>query len=128
LIRPLNSFELSPALTTATTNATNVGLSTVATGSTGAGVLPASVTFSSLTLNSGGGVNLAILPRQPVGAPNGGLLTLTPANAEGLLALSGNTGIFAGNYGAASTSQHHPGCRGTGSLTIQCPARDEHRL
>ncbi len=104
LVRALAASEMSSitATTSGGANNTNYVASLITwTGSASATGLPGNITYSSLTLQSGGGVNLDILTNNPWGA-NGGLLTITPANAEGVLALAGNTGITAGNYGAAS--------------------------
>ncbi len=118
LVRPLGfgagitaASELATTLTTATTNTTNVSLSAVAFGSaTGnalsPGQVPASVTANTLTLQSGGGVNLAIIPGNPWGA-NGALLTITP-NADGILNVAGSNALTAGqvNTGGVTSDWH----------------------
>ncbi|WP_395736536.1 autotransporter-associated beta strand repeat-containing protein [Prosthecobacter sp.] len=123
LVRPLNpATELLANWTTAITNTTNVGLSTVAFGGASAntlatGAFSANLTANSLTLNSGGGVNLAIISGNSWGA-NGALLNVNIQSSGGLLALAGNSGITSGQYQSS----------GNVTLDFQVPAGSSFTL
>ena len=106
LVRALNSStELTGTQLTATAANTNLSLAAITYGSAtantlAAGNFAASPTNSvgSLTLQSGGGMNFAIVQTNPFGA-NGALLTFTDTVTGGVLNLAGSNTITAGSFG-----------------------------
>ena len=121
LVRPLGSgtgitsaSELSSTFLTSTAAGTNVSLNSISFGSSTGNTLAAgnfaasyANTVGSLTLQSGGGVNLAIVPTNPFGA-NGALLTFTDNTTAGVLNLAGSNSIIAGQMAVAGiTTDFH---------------------
>ena len=114
LVRALNpGTELTGTLITTTAANTNVSLSTVAYGSATANTLAAgnfAASFANtltLTLQSGGGINQAIVATNPFGA-NGGLLNFTNSTTGGVLNLAGSNNITTGTFanGSVTTDYH----------------------
>lgn len=119
LIRPLGSVagELSNNLATSTAT-TNIGLSTSATSL-------ASVASNSLTLQGGGGVNLAVISNNAWGA-NGALLNMNVQNSGGLIAFSGNTGVAAGQYQSSTGVTLYFHVVGAASFNLNAPINTQN--
>ncbi len=92
-LRPLTTAEMATTLANAAT--TNFSLSSTAE-------VLASLSVNTLTLQSGGGINLGDSTAYGLPGTSGGLQTLT-LTAGGILAFSGNTGIDAGAISSPNT-------------------------